>query len=165
LRKVSGRPFDVLAKENLFDPLGIADWDWDGTAGFNPAAASGLRLRPRDLAKIGQLVLQRGAWEGRQIVSSVWVDQSMVPRTIGKGLMLGGPEGISSYGYLWWLGRTAENSEHDLIVAAGNGGQRLFIVPSLDLVIATTAGAYGSKSSGLTGATVLNEFILPALAP
>lgn len=97
-------------------------------------------------------------------MSSGWIDQSMVPRISGRELMFGGPEGISSYGYLWWLGVTTNISEHDLIVAAGNGGQRLFIVPSLDLVIATTAGAYGSKSSGLTGATALNQFILPALA-
>jgi CubicO group peptidase (beta-lactamase class C family) len=57
LRKVSGKRLDEFAKETLFDPLGIEDWDWDGSSGFNPAAASGLRLRPRDLAKIGQLVL------------------------------------------------------------------------------------------------------------
>jgi CubicO group peptidase (beta-lactamase class C family) len=64
LRKVSGKRLDEFAKETLFDPLGIEDWDWDGSSGFNPAAASGLRLRPRDLAKIGQLVLQHGSWNG-----------------------------------------------------------------------------------------------------
>jgi CubicO group peptidase (beta-lactamase class C family) len=109
-------------------------------------------------------MLQHGAWKGRQIVSSAWIEQSMIPRTSCKGLMFGGPEGISSYGYLWWLGRTVNNSEHDLIAAAGNGGQRLFIVPGLDLVIATTAGVYGGKSSGLTGARALNQFVLPAVA-
>ena len=70
LRKISGKRLDAFAKETLFDPLGIEDWDWDYAAGFNPAAGSGLRLRPRDLAKIGQLVLERGKWHGRQIVSS-----------------------------------------------------------------------------------------------
>jgi CubicO group peptidase (beta-lactamase class C family) len=73
LRKVSGKRFDEFAKETLFDPLGIEDWEWEGSSGFNPSAASGLRLRPRDLAKIGQLVLERGKWHGRQIVSSSWM--------------------------------------------------------------------------------------------
>jgi CubicO group peptidase (beta-lactamase class C family) len=53
LRKVSGKRLDEFAKETLFDPLGIEDWEWEGSSGFNPSAASGLRLRPRDLAKIG----------------------------------------------------------------------------------------------------------------
>jgi CubicO group peptidase (beta-lactamase class C family) len=164
LRKVSGRRLDALAKEALFDPLEIDDWDWDGTAGFNPSAAAGLRLRPRDLAKIGQLVLQHGAWHGKQIVSSAWIDQSVIPRMTGTGLMFG-REGITSYGYLWWLGHvTDDRSEQDLVTAAGNGGQRLFIVPSLDLVVVATAGVYGGKSSGLTGATALNDFVLPAAA-
>jgi CubicO group peptidase (beta-lactamase class C family) len=165
LHKVSGKRLDAFAKEALFDPLGIEDWDWDGTAGFYPAAASGLRLRPRDLAKIGQLVLQHGVWKGRQIVSSAWIDESMMPRRIitGKSLIFYGPEGISSYGYLWWLGRLpTDHPEHDLIAAAGYGGQRLYILPDLDLVVVATAGVYDGKSSGLTGATALNEFVLPA---
>ena len=124
-----------------------------------------MRLRPRDLAKIGQLVLQHGAWYGRQIVSSEWIDQSIIPRMTGTGLMFSGREGITSYGYLWWLGHVPDNrGEHDLVTAAGNGGQRLFIVPSLDLVVVVTAGVYGGKPSGLTGATALNDFVLPAAA-
>jgi CubicO group peptidase (beta-lactamase class C family) len=165
LRKVSGKRLDAFATEALFDPLDIKDWDWEGTAGFNLAAASGLRLRPRDLAKIGQLVLQHGAWNGRQVVSSAWIDESIIPRLTGKGLMLKlAPEGISSYGYLWWLGRLpVDHPEHDLVAANGYGGQRLFILPDLDLVVVATAGDYGGKSQGLTGATVLTEFILPGV--
>jgi CubicO group peptidase (beta-lactamase class C family) len=85
LHKVSGKRFDEFAKETLFNPLGIEDWDWEGFSGFNPAAASGLRLRPRDLAKIGQLVLQHGSWQGQQIVSSAWIDQSMNPASDRQG--------------------------------------------------------------------------------
>jgi CubicO group peptidase (beta-lactamase class C family) len=163
LHKVSGKRFDEFAKETLFNPLGIEDWDWEGFSGFNPAAASGLRLRPRDLAKIGQLVLQHGSWQGQQIVSSAWIDQSMTPRLTGKGLIFNGPEGISSYGYLWWLGRLpTDHPDHDLIAAAGNGGQRLYILPALDLVAVVTAGVYDRSPATLTGATVLNDFVLPA---
>ena len=165
LRKVVGKRLDKFAKEALFDPLGIEDWDWDGSSGFNPAAASGLRLRPRDLAKIGELVLERGNWHGRQIVSSSWIEDSITPRQSGKdaAMMFYRPEGITSYGYLWWLGRSPpDHPEHDIIAGSGYGGQRLFILPRLDVVVATTAGLYGEKSSGLTGATTLNEFVFPA---
>jgi CubicO group peptidase (beta-lactamase class C family) len=112
LRKVSGKRLDAFAKETLFDPLGIEDWDWDYAAGFNPAAGSGLRLRPRDLAKIGQLVLERGKWHGRQIVSSSWIEESTTPRLSGKGVMFDRLEGITSYGYLWWLGRPRRNTRN-----------------------------------------------------
>ncbi len=165
LRKVSGKRLDQFAKEVLFDPLGSEDWDWDWSAGFNPSAASGLRLRPRDLAKIGQLVLERGNWRGPQIVSSSWIEESTTPRLSGKGSMFDSPEDITSYGYLWWLGRSpAEHPERDIIAGVGNGGQRLYILPRLDVVIATTAGLYDDKSSRLTATTTLNEFVFPASA-
>jgi CubicO group peptidase (beta-lactamase class C family) len=120
-------------------------------------------LRPRDLAKIGELVLERGNWHGRQIVSSSWIADSTTPRLSGKGLMFDSSEGITSYGYLWWLGRSPpERPERDIIAGSGYGGQRLFILSRLGMVVATTAGLYGEKSSGLTGATTLDEFVFPA---
>jgi CubicO group peptidase (beta-lactamase class C family) len=163
LRKVSGKRLDAFAKETLFDPLGIEDWDWDYAAGFNPAAGSGLRLRPRDLAKIGQLELERGKWDGRQIVSTSWIEDSTTPRLSGRGVMFDQPEGIVSYGYLWWLGRSPpEHPERDMVAGAGDGGQRVLILPSLGVVVVTTAGLYGDKATGLTALTTLNEFVFPA---
>jgi CubicO group peptidase (beta-lactamase class C family) len=69
LRRTSGRPVDELAKEMLFDPLGIEDIEWIRYADGTPNSVSGLRMRPRDLAKIGQAVLARGTWNGSRIVS------------------------------------------------------------------------------------------------
>jgi CubicO group peptidase (beta-lactamase class C family) len=166
LRKVSGKRLDVFAKETLFDPLGIEDWDWDWDAGFNPSAASGLRLRPRDLAKIGQLVLERGKWHGRQIASSSWIEDSTTPRLSvnDTATTFFSPLGITSYGYLWWLRRSpAEHPERDMIAGVGVGGQYVFILPSLGAVVVTTAGLYGGgKAEGLTALTNLNEFVFPA---
>jgi CubicO group peptidase (beta-lactamase class C family) len=166
LRKVSGNRLDAFAKETLFDPLGIEDWDWDYHAGFNAAAGSALRLRPRDLAKIGQLVLERGKWHGRQIVSSSWIEDSTTPRLSSKGAIweFFRPEGITSYGYLWWLGRfPPEHPERDMIAGAGYGGQRVYILPSLGAVVVTTAGLYvPGEASQLTATTTLNGFVFPA---
>ena len=62
IARVSGKPFDAFAREVLFQPLGITDWEWKTYQNGKIAPAAGLRLRPRDAAKIGQLVLNRGAW-------------------------------------------------------------------------------------------------------
>jgi CubicO group peptidase (beta-lactamase class C family) len=164
LRKISDKAIDAFAKETLLDPLGIEDWDWDYDGGFNAAAGSGLRLRPRDLAKIGQLVLAHGKWHGRQIVSSSWIEESTTPHLLfdrSDGATAHG--GATAYGYLWWLGRSPpEHPERDLIAGAGVGGQRVVILPRLDAVVVTTAGLYGHQASGLTVLTTLNEFVYPA---
>ena len=76
------------------------------------------------------------------------------------------PEGLTSYGYLWWLGRSPpEHPERDMIAGAGYGGQRVVILPSLGAVVVTTAGLYGDKASGRTALTTLNEFVFPAAVP
>ena len=101
------------------------------------AAAAGLRLRPRDAAKLGQLVLDRGAWGGRPIVSAGWIAQSVRPRFQTIGYF----GGLFFYGYHWWLGRSLSGEQEvSWIAAQGLGGQRIFIVPSLDLVVMTTSG-------------------------
>ena len=76
LQRVSGKAVDVLAKENNFSPLGIKDVNWWRLGNGFPMCSSGLSLRPRDWAKIGQLVLNHGAWEGKQIVPASWIAQS-----------------------------------------------------------------------------------------
>ena len=68
------------ARDQLFQPLGIVDVEWVSGTNGEPAAASGLRLRPRDLAKIGQLVPNQGSWEGRQIVPWSWLEASFENR-------------------------------------------------------------------------------------
>jgi CubicO group peptidase (beta-lactamase class C family) len=154
LRKVSGKPVDVLAKDELFDPLGIADVEWnrrlpDG----QPMAAGALRARPRDWAKLGQLVLNRGAWDDRPVVPSAWIADSIKPRNNGPGIFL--------YGYHWWLGRSFCNGRIvEWAGAMGWGGQRLMIVPDLNMV--ALVHAYLPDRMTLPESVLLNEYILPA---
>src|SRR6516225_7917676 len=75
LKKVARLPLDQFAKEALFEPLGIKDWAWERFSSGDPYASGGLQLRPRDLAKLGQLVLDDGVWQGRQIVSIGWIKE------------------------------------------------------------------------------------------
>ena len=144
----------------MFGPLGITDWEWMKWRERAIAAAAGLRLRPRDAAKIGQLVLNRGAWAGRQIVSPDWIEQSTRPRFQAIGYF----GGLFFYGQQWWMGRSiAQETEVKWIAAMGLGGQRLFIVPDLDLVVMTTSGLYSQGRQGSGALDMLTNFIIPAI--
>jgi CubicO group peptidase (beta-lactamase class C family) len=137
-RKATGCPLDEFARETLFEPLGITGFEWSRVSGDSDAGG-GLRLRPRDMAKIGQLVLAGGRWNDRQIVSKGWIETS----TASKIEATGG----QSYGYLWFLGWSQLNGRKiRWIGALGRGGQSIRIVPDLDLVVAVTAGYYQDYS-------------------
>jgi CubicO group peptidase (beta-lactamase class C family) len=139
IRKVVGCPLDEFARETLFEPLGITGFEWTRVKG-DTDAGGGLRLRPRDMAKIGQLVLAGGRWNDRQIVSNAWIDASMTPRLEATGPYF--------YGYLWWLGRSLHDGrEVHWAAALGRGGQSIRVVPELDLVVVVTAGYYQDYSA------------------
>jgi CubicO group peptidase (beta-lactamase class C family) len=138
IRKATGRPLDEFARETLFEPLGITKVEWIRVKG-DTDAGGGLRLRPRDMAKIGQLVLADGRWNDRQVVSKAWIETSTAP----KIKITGG----RFYGYLWWLGRSLVNGRGvHRADALGRGGQQIRIVPELDLVVVVTAGYYQDYS-------------------
>lgn len=156
LQKTSGRSVDALAAEMLFDPLGIRDVEWVRYADGTPNAVSGLRMRPRDLAKIGQAVLARGTWNGKRIVSEAWLDESTSPHVNGEGLFF--------YGFQWWLGRSlVRRREIRWVSGVGYGGQRLFIVPDLDLVVVVMAGLYDNPVlQSVPGEVILRRYALSA---
>ena len=138
IHKATGRPLDEFAREALFEPLGITEFEWTRVKG-DTDAGGGLRLRPRDMAKIGQLVLAGGRWNDRQIVSKAWIETSTAPKLKATD--------DQYYGYLWWLGRSRLNErEVHWVGALGRGGQSIRIVPELDLVVAVTAGYYQDYS-------------------
>jgi CubicO group peptidase (beta-lactamase class C family) len=160
IERVSGKSLEVFAREALFSPLGISDWEWMKYRNEHISPAAGLRLRPRDAAKIGQLVLNKGAWGGKQIVSGQWIEQSVAPRFQAIGYF----GGLFYYGQQWWMGR---DPFHVPVAgqgaAQGLGGQRIFIIPELDLVMAMTSGQYGSPRQGNAPLDILANFIIPSV--
>jgi CubicO group peptidase (beta-lactamase class C family) len=156
IARQSGQSLDAFAREALFGPLGITDFEWQSYPNGRLAAASGLRLRPRDATKIGQLMLNKGMWQGVRIVSADWIEQSTVPRFQAIGYF----GGLFFYGRSWWLGRTLSGErEVPWISAMGLGGQRIFIVPSLDLVVTSTAGLYSDARQGVAALDMLGVII------
>lgn len=145
-----GMSLREYARSQLFEPLGITSWEWLDDVRGRPLAFSGLRMRPLDVAKIGRLVLQHGQWQGRQIVPAAWIERIMqAPVATGDGL---------DYGYQWWAGRVdALGASQRWHGGIGNGGQRLFIVPALDLVVVITAGDYNQSGIGRSGRTLFGK--------
>jgi CubicO group peptidase (beta-lactamase class C family) len=158
IAKAAGGTLDDVAREFLFEPLGITDFAWTKNLKSGILEVGGLRLRSRDLAKIGQLVLNAGNWNGRQIVSARWVTESTAAH-------IGPAELLYFYGYQWWLGRSllGEGREVPWICAMGLGGQRIFAVPALDLVAVVTAGLYAEPSLGLLPLCIFNRYVLGAI--
>lgn len=162
LVRVNGRPLEQLVREDLFGPLGITRWEWVPNLRGVPMAYAGLRLLPRDMLKIGRLVNDQGRWQGRQVVPQDWIadmQRQHVPAGLAFMGMKGGEVG---YGYQWWNGTVDWHGKTLRWSAAiGNGGQRIAVVPALDLTIVVTAGEYGSpaiqKTVGRIVAAVLDD--------
>ena len=153
----AARPLLDYAKERLFAPLGIERFEWVSDQVGEPSAAAGLRLRPRDLAKIGQLVLNRGRWGEHEVVPDTWLRESVEPRA--------NVDAVVRYGYFWWLASSGVgDTSTPWIGAFGNGGQRLFVLPELELIVVVTAGNYNQPENWRTPTAVLTQFVLPALA-
>ena len=153
----TGRPWSDYARDKLFTPLGIVDFDWDAVGRSRKLGPYGsLRLRPRDVAKLGQFVLADGVWNGRHILPTGWAAQSIAPRLNGEGLFF--------YGYQWWLGRSfVDGRELRWAAGFGIGGQRLFVVPSLELVVSLSLGQYGGRLQGIVPTAILNKIVLPSV--
>src|SRR5262245_33017257 len=107
------------------------------------AASYGLRLRPRDMAKIGELVLRKGMWNGRRVVSEAWIEESTQARPTNESF---GMSWNPLYGYQWWMGKSAVG-DHAIswIAGIGLGGQRIYIAPAYDLIVVITAGLYDAQ--------------------
>jgi CubicO group peptidase (beta-lactamase class C family) len=149
----SGRSLLDLVRTDLFEPLGIGHWEWRTGDHGQPLAYAGLRLTPPDLLRLGRLILAGGAWQGRQVLPAAWVAGMLQPSiTIGKGPL--------RYGHHWWAGQV-QHAGRSLpwIAGLGNGGQRLVIVPELDLAVVFTAGAYNSEQIGPIEGALLRQIV------
>jgi len=153
IERRTGQRLKVLAQAVLFDPLGIADADWRADRESRTLAFSGLRLRPRELARIGRLLLDGGRWQGRPVVPAAWIADTLATRVPAS-------DGLT-YGRQWWQGRFASGPGAGVgfVAGLGNGGQRLCAVPSLDLVVVINAGRYNQPGSGVASSRLFRQVL------
>ncbi len=161
VRVASGQTLVEFAKQRLFTPLGIASYDWIGfpLAPHIAVASSTLYLRPRDMAKIGQLYLQGGVWNGDQIISEEWIAESTSEHIRVPSSSSPIPGLINGYGYQWWRG-TFSNGGTETYFAAGWGGQFIFVLPDLDMVVVLTGGQFEGDYQGFYD--LVNDYVLAA---
>jgi CubicO group peptidase (beta-lactamase class C family) len=159
IKSVSGEDVDKFAKRNLFDPLDITEYQWIKSQINFPAAASGLRLRSRDLIKIGLLYTHNGKWGNHQIFSEEWAKESL-----STSILCSGNSKSKGYGYLFWTQTDTVNQKaFHLSAAKGNGGQCIFIDREQNLVVVITAGNYNLSDIRMNADVALEKYILPAL--
>ncbi len=163
IENASGQPVEVYLNEHLFAKLNIATFHWEEVIDNYPSTGGsrgGLEMLPKDMIKLGQLFLNRGKWNGEQVVSEQWVEQAIKPRIEQSNSI--------HYGYQWWNRTyfTKDGSAVEEYDAVGDGGQWIFIFEEFDLVIAFTAGNYTwDKGPDLMfqHVNMVQHYILPAI--
>jgi CubicO group peptidase (beta-lactamase class C family) len=155
LQQASGQDVANYLRDNLLTPLDIRDftyWNTDGQL----QSGSGLYLATRDMAKLGQLFLDGGVWNGTRVVSQSWVTEATVRRVELNG---------RGYGYQWWMREyTVGGNSYQTFYADGLGGQYIFVFPELNTVVAFTGSVYEDGQAPQRNFTrVIEEFILPAV--
>lgn len=148
----------------LFGPLGIARRAWPADPQGVTIGGAELALSPRDMAKLGYLYLNNGAWAGEPVVPAAWVRQSAEPHTYFEPITEDDCAELG-YGYLWWL---RPQGPHASAIAVGFGGQFIYVIPALDLVVVMT-GDLGTAPDAfrdnrmLCRFNLVEEFIVPAV--
>jgi CubicO group peptidase (beta-lactamase class C family) len=161
IAKGTGKSLHAYAREVLFDPLGIGPTDWHADKAGELIAASGLRMTPRDLARIGELMLRGGVWDDRAVVPAEWIERCTTPVVPIDDKV--------QYGYQWYGGAfpfetpTIPQSTQRFWNAAGNGGQRLTVFPGLGLIVAVTAGNYNTRDQSVSSLRVITDVVMPSL--
>jgi CubicO group peptidase (beta-lactamase class C family) len=146
IQRQAGMNTRDFAQRELFGPLGIRDAAWDTDTTGIPIGGWGLKLTPRDMAKLGYLYLSGGEWDGRQIVSAGWVEAATKKHTPSDTEL--------GYGYQWWT-----FPEWGAYAALGRYGQTVFVNPDLDLIVVTTAELEGHDAIF----DLIEQYIVPAV--
>jgi len=150
------QPFDALVQSRLFAPLGINNWRWARQKNGHVLAAGGLAMPPLDMAKLGQTMLDRGAWKGSQILSPQWVAESTRQHTAPSDY---------PYGYYWHLSTSAmpRLPGFDAFMAIGQAGQFIIVIPKEALVIVVTSSNWQPGGTPHALKDLITSKILPAV--
>jgi CubicO group peptidase (beta-lactamase class C family) len=136
---LTGQSLEDFASRRLFPALGIDDWNWPADANGVSLGGVGLELTPRDMAKLGLLYLNRGMWDGQELLRPDWVRLSTTPQGSGVNAWSGQTLPIEWYGMQWWTWKPELFGGQRAIAAQGYGGQHVILLPDHDMIVVTTA--------------------------
>lgn len=143
VQRATGSTLRQVAEEELFRPLGIHDWFWEADPQGTTLGPFALYLRPRDMARLGELALRGGRWQGRQVVPEAWI-------RLSTAAQVDPARGGLGYGFYWWV-----VPELDAFAASGHGGNFILVAPARDVVVVMTSLPHASDEVG----TTLQEFV------
>lgn len=152
IEKAAKMPLPEFAKQTLFKDLGIKNFTWN----FKPDASSAetfcqVYLNSRDMAKFGLLYLNKGIWNGKQVISKEWVNESFTKQSVVQGV---------NYGFLWWLKYLmVDGVKYTGKAAQGNGGQKIYVWEEQNMITVITGGNYNSQSPS---DEIIQKYILPS---
>jgi CubicO group peptidase (beta-lactamase class C family) len=140
VEKATGQSLADFARSALFGPLGIERWQWAADVKGHTKGQGNLSLTARDFATIGQMVLNKGLHRGHSVVSEAWIAASLKPSV---SISSSDPY-ADEYGYFWYhKTHTIAGRSVAVSFASGNGGNKLYLIPARELIIAITSRAYG----------------------
>lgn len=163
IRNATGMDIDEFSAKYLFEPLGIDSFDWWNRFDNGVIeAASGLKMTPRDMVKVGAMFMNKGVWKGNQIISELRVEKSAATFSVNQGIDIPGEDGgKAGYGYSWWNKQYSDSGkEINLFWALGWGGQKIMVLPEVNSVVVFTGGSYTSEVKSFS---ILEKYIIPAL--
>jgi CubicO group peptidase (beta-lactamase class C family) len=161
IERATGTKVPGFAHKYVFGPLGIVYAEWQQTPSGLVMTGGGLRLTSQDLLKLGQLYLNGGSWKETRVVSKPWVENSTRPH-----VRIPDTEYVkdTEYGYLWWLRSfEAKGKRFPSFNMLGNGGSKVSIFPSLDMVTVLTSTNYNNRAAHQQTDRLLSECILAAV--
>ena len=159
IQKTTGLSMADFAEKYLFSPLGIREYYWYKSRQGITGGMGNLYITNLAFSKFGQLVLQKGKWGEQQIVSSEWIDKMTSPLI---EVSSNGPP-ADGYGYFWYLGHKDIGDEQiNYLFATGNGGNKIFVIPSKSMVISVQSSSYGT-GRGHGQADYILTFLLKTL--
>ena len=153
LERAVKQPLPAFANDNLFKPLGITKVGWQFQPLGTAMTGGGLEMRSRDLLKLGQLYLDGGIFEGKQIVSNNWVAQSITPHANARE--------NTDYGYLWWLQLFRVGSQKIKSYGMyGSGGNKIYVLPDQRMVVVVTTTNFRVQGASDLTDKLLTQYIL-----
>ena len=159
LATVLGQPLEEFADEALFGPLGITPVGWMRSPQGEVNGGSGLEILPMDMARLGQLMLQAGRWNGDVLLGDDYATIATTRQSDGEEIT-GGSIGVA-YGFQWWV---TNDTGYEAFFALGFGGQYVYVVPDLDLVVVVAAGFGEGEMPVLTSHRPIPErLVIPNL--
>jgi len=156
LERATRQSVPEFAEAVLFKPLGIESVKWQYQPLGNAMTGGGLQLRSRDLLKLGQLYLDAGRWQGRQVISETWVRRSVSPHANARD--------DTDYGYLWWL-QTFHVGGRSIPTYGmyGTGGNKVFVLPEQGVVVVVTTTNFKVAGAGALTDKLFTSLIVPAV--